>query len=109
VNRKELGKITSASFGLGGYQDCQIGLWLTFGGKAWGVSAGQGAWSTKHTEHCEWTEEGRLREIGQAGIKLAELLKATHKTDVSQLVGVPVECTFDGGRLTDWRLLTEVL
>lgn len=33
----ELGKITKATFGLGGYQDAQVGLWLTFEGKGWGV------------------------------------------------------------------------
>lgn len=109
MNRKELGKIKHASFGLGGYQDCQIGLWLTFGGEAWGVSAGEGAWATTRTEHCKWTEEDRVREAGKAAMKLAGLLQAAHKMDVSELVGVPVEVTFDGNRLTDWRLLTEVL
>lgn len=109
MNRKQLGKISRASFGLGGYQGCQIGLSLTFQGKGWEVGYFVGAWATKRTECTQRSEEERLLEAGRAAMKLAELLKASHKMDVWDLVGVPVECMFDRNMLVDWRLLTEVL
>jgi len=36
---KQLMKISSCRFGLGGYQDCQFGLFLNFESKGTGVSA----------------------------------------------------------------------
>ena len=109
MQRKELGKINSASFGMGGYQDACIGLNLSFGGKGWGVCKFYGSWAIARSEYAKWSQDDRLREIGLAGMKLAELLEKTHKRDVSQLVGTPVECTFEGNELKEWRLLEEVL
>lgn len=107
--RKELGKITDATFGLGGYQECQIGFWLVLGGEGWGVTAGSGAWSMKRTEFCKWTEQDRLESIGEAAMRLGDTLTKAHKHRVQDLVGVPVEVTFDGSLLKSWRVLTEVL
>lgn len=109
VQRKELGKIVSASFGMGGYQDCMIGLNLTFGGKGWGVCKFYGSWAIERSEYAKWSEDERVREVGSAGMKLAELLQKTNKRDVSQLAGTPVEVTFEGNELKAWRLLEEVL
>jgi hypothetical protein len=109
MERKELGKIKSATFGMGGYQECQIGLWLTLGGESWGVTAGEGAWGIERSDHCKWTEADRLTEAGKAAMKLAKLLQTAHRYAVQDLVGLPVEVTFDGNVLKDWRLLTEVL
>lgn len=106
---KQLGKIQSASFGLGGYQECMIGLWLTLGGESWGIQTGDGAWGIERSDHTKWTEESRLQEAGKAAMKLASLLWKLKKTDVSDLVGAPVEVTLDGNRLVEWRLLSEVL
>lgn len=108
--RKELGKITHATFGLGGYQDAQIGFWLELGGDSWGVSAsGGGAWAMDRTEHSKWTEADRLGELARAAMKVADTLKKAKKRHVQDLVGVPVEVTLDGNLLKDWRILTEVL
>jgi hypothetical protein len=107
--RKQLGKIKSITFGLGGYQDACIGLCISFGGEGWGVSTFIGGWAIERSDYCKWTEEDRLRDIGKAGMKLVEMLNATRKSEVSQLVNTPVECTFDGNVLRDWRLLSEVL
>jgi hypothetical protein len=107
--RKEFGKIKEATFGLGGYQDVQIGFWLVLGGESWGVHAGSGAWATEHTDSCKWTPESRLLEIGEQGMLLVETLNKANKRRVQDLVGVPVEVTFDGNALKSWRVLTEVL
>lgn len=37
MNGKQLGKISSASFGIGGYQDAMLGLHLMFESDGWGV------------------------------------------------------------------------
>lgn len=108
----QLGKISRASFGLGGYQDAMVGLSLTFSGKGWGVCDFIGAWSLERSESTKWTEEERLTDIGKAGMKLAEMLTKIGKRDVSELVGTPVQVTFEreyGGKLVSWRLLDEVL
>lgn len=108
--RKELGKITAATFGLGGYQDCQIGFWLTLGGNGWGVNANHGsAWALDRDERCKWTEGERREALADSAWKLAETLKQAKKMRVQDLVGVPVEVTFEGNALKDWRVLTEVL
>jgi hypothetical protein len=40
---------------------------------------------------------------------LSKLLKDSNVNSVDKLKGVPVEVTFDGNMLKDWRILTEVL
>jgi len=107
--RKELGKISQVGFGWGGYQDAQLGLSLTFTMKSSGVNTFVGAWGIERSERSEWSEEERLRLLGETVMKLGAMLTASHRTDVTQLVGVPVELTFDGNLLKDWRLLEEVL
>lgn len=109
MERKELGKISAASFGWGGYQDCQVGLSLSFSMKGSGVNDFKGAWGTKHSEHCKWTEQDRLTELGKTAMELAGYLQKINGKDVSDLVGTPVELTFDGNLLKEWRILDEVL
>lgn len=107
--RRELGKISSVRFGWGGYQDAQLGLSLSFSMKGSGVGTFVGAWGIERSEYAKWTEEDRLRQLGEAVMKLGSMLSKAHKTDVTQLVGIPVELTFEGNTLHDWRLLEEVL
>ena len=107
--RKELGKIQAATFGWGGYQDAQFGFSVTLAGEAWGVGSFRGAWGIARSDHAQWTEEDRLRELGETALYVRDLLKAAKKQHVAQLVGVPIEATFDGNLLKDWRVLTEVL
>jgi hypothetical protein len=107
--RKELGKISRASWGRGGYQDAQVGVSFSLEGKGWGVCDFWGHWGTKHSDHCKWSEVDRLVGIGEAAMRLNALLETAKKYSVADLVGVPVEVTFDGNALKEWRLLEEVL
>lgn len=110
--RKRLGKIQRAVFGTGGYQDAQFGLFLTLGGESWGVQTSiEGGWGLgiKCGERCAWTEEDRTRHFGDAMRKINQLLLDAKVDDVTKLVGVPVEVTFDSLKMTDWRVLKEVL
>ena len=109
---KKLGKISSAKFGVGGYQDAMIGLHLSFTMEGSGVNQSKCAWDQniiKCSEHCKWTEEDRSRDYAEIMRFVSDLLYQSKKDDVSKLVGVPVELTFDGMTLKDWRVLTEVL
>jgi hypothetical protein len=107
--RKELGKISSVRFGFGGYDDAQIGLSLSFSMKGSGVNTFLGTWSGTRSDRCKWTEEERFKTLGETVLQIGEWLGKIHGKDVHDLVGTPVELTFDGNMLKDWRLLEEVL
>jgi len=109
MNRIELGKIKSAEFGIGGYQDCQLGVGFVLGGESWGVQDFWGAWATKPTEHTKWTETDRCMALGHVCMRLLDVLRAAKVESVSNLQGIPIEATFDGNILKSWRVLTEVL
>lgn len=91
----QLGKITAAEFGFGGYQDAMLGLTLSFAGKGWGVGHFIGQWGK------DWS-------VLQAR-SIQQLLSECGVLHISQLVGKPVEVTFDGNVFEDFRILTEVL
>lgn len=107
MTETRLGKITHASFGWGGYAHSMIGLSITLGGDAWGIH--KGMWGIKHTNHCKWTEDERLKALGEICMYLGDLLTKAKKTSVEQLVGVPVEVITEHGALKSWRVLEEVL
>lgn len=107
-----LGKIASAYVGHGGYQDVQMGVWFSFSGESWGVSDGKGEWSQKIecSDHCKWTEADRDAAWAKTMRWLDKLLIEAKVDRVDKLKGIPVEVTFDDGRMIQsWRILTEVL
>lgn len=107
--RTEIGRIQQVTFGEGGYQDACMGLSLTLGGQSWGVGDFKGAWGIERSDYCKWTEEDRLRQLGEAVMFLRGLLTKAKKRHVGELVGTPIEATFDGNKLVSWRVLEEVL
>ena len=110
--RKELGKIKTVKFGLGGYQGAQFGIHFDLGGDSWGISAGESEWDheiIKHNERTEWTEQDRTYKLGKICRYVSKLLKQAKVRDITELKGKPVEVTLDGNTLKSWRLLTEVL
>lgn len=107
--RTELGRIQKIAFGWGGYQDAMIGVSITLGGKSWGCGDFKGAWGIERSERCQWTEEDRLRQLGEACMWLKELLTKAKVQTIDQLQDVPIEATFDGNKLVSWRVLEEVL
>lgn len=109
MNEKRIGKITKATFGMGGYDDAMIGLAVSLGSSGWGVSDWRGPWAMKPTEHCKWTAEDQVRQAGETVMWLNGILAAAKKQHVSELVGVPVEVEFDGSLLKSWRVLTEAI
>ena len=110
------GKIKSVSFGRGGYQGCQFGLWLSCGGDGWGASADckEAVWDYSfHSDPvksgCQWTEDDRTSRVAKLCRKVSELLNEAKVDSVEKLKGKPVEVVFNGGGLHSWRILTEVL
>lgn len=108
---KRVGKIKSARFGEGGYQECCIGVQFDLGSEkdCWGVGDFWGAWSIERSANCKWTEADRIKQLGEMVMRLNAVLKEAKARGVDDLVGVPVEVTFDGNTLKEWRVLTEVL
>jgi len=107
--RKELMKITRATFGFGGYDDAQFGLSLSFEGKGCGTDTFIGAWSFPPSEHAQWTVADQSQLFADAVRLLVSTLTDAKKKHVGELVGVPVEVTFEGNMLKEWRVLTELI
>lgn len=109
---KKLGKIEKVSFGLGGYQGCMLGISFTLGNGNWGVSDFKGNWDAeqiKWTESTRWTEEDRSKSYDETMRYISKLLKEAKVDSVDKLKNIPVEVTFDGNVLKEWRILSEVL
>jgi hypothetical protein len=109
---KRLGKIESVSFGLGGYQGAMLGIHITLGDGSWGVGATKANWDAEQIEwskHTQWTEEERDGWYAEIMRYVSKLLKDAKVDSVDKLKGKPIEATFDGTMLKEWRILTEVL
>lgn len=109
---KKLGKIESVRFGHGGYQDAMIGIHVTLAGKGWGVNDSRCFWAPSIIEchdNAQWTEEDRSSRFADNVRYIDQLLEAAKKRTIDQLVGVPIEASFTGNTLTEWRVLTEVI
>lgn len=105
----EIGKIERIEFGHGGYQNACIGVSVVLSGKGWGVQDFKGTWHIPRSATAQWTEEDRIRSLGETVMWLNGILNDANRQTVSELKGVPVKAEFDGGRLVSWRILTEVL
>lgn len=109
---KELGKIENVRFGFGGYQDAMFGLSLTFSGAGWGIcDFVSGGWqsSIEGGGNCKWTEHDRNITRAAMVERIDKILTDAKVDSVDELKGKPVEVTFDGMTLKEWRILKEVL
>jgi hypothetical protein len=109
---KRLGKIESVSFGLGGYQGAMLGIHFSLGADGWGVNDSKANWDDETiscSEHAKWTESDRDGWYAEIMRYVSKLLKDAKVDSVDKLKGKPVEVTFDGNILKEWRILTEVL
>ena len=109
AERKEIGKIKRISFGFGGYQDVMIGISFVLGGESWGVNDFSGAWATERTDRAQWTEDDRLRQLGETCMLARKLMTDAQVTSLEDLMDAPIEATFEGMRLKSWRILTEAI
>jgi hypothetical protein len=63
----------------------------------------------KWDKNCKWTEADRDKQYAEIMRYLSKLLKEAKVDSVDKLKGVPIEATFDGNMLKEWRILTEVI
>lgn len=110
---KRIGKIRSAEFGFGGYQECMLGLSVDLESTkgSWGVGDFKGFWGPqiKVSPGTKWTEETRSQHYAETMRFVGDLLKTAKVESVSDLKGIPVEVTFDRNALKSWRILEEAL
>lgn len=109
---KRLGKIEKVSFGLGGYQGAMLGIHVTLGDGSWGVSDCRANWDAEQiscSEYSKWSEVDRDGWYTEIMRYVSKLLKEAKVNSVDELRGKPIEATFDGNTLKEWRILTEVL
>lgn len=94
----ELGKIQSVSFG---YEEYLFGLKLTLGGQSWGTCTGYYYNPSYKGDNTEYMKEmmGNVQKI----------LKDAKVDSVDKLLNKPIEATFEGNLLKEFRILTEVL
>lgn len=114
---EQLAKIERVTFGVSGYQEAMIGLHLQFSFPGGGVCSDKSCWDPELVEcsnHANWTEEERGKQLEQVMRFLSETLKKAKVKSVTDLQGIPVALTFDGegfagSTLKSWRILEEVL
>lgn len=107
--RKELGKITRFDVGMGGYDDAMFGLSITFSFKNSGVQDFIGTWAHRPDKHHNWTLEDQSRMWADMCRGMIDTLRKAKVKTAAEMVGIPVEVTFEGDRLSSWRVLEEVL
>ena len=87
--KKLLGKIASIHYGVGGYQDVQLGLSITLEGKGWGTTVFNGIWDYSHipspTDVYKWTEGDRTNELIKVNRRISELLKQAKVPTIDKL------------------------
>jgi len=110
----KLGKIKSVNFGFNGYQECEFGLYLDFSSEKdkWGVATFiSGGWSFEmsKSEYTKWTEKDREKQHIEMMKKVTKILVDAKVSSIDKLVNKPVEVIFDNNKLSDWRILSEVL
>ena len=106
---KKLGKISHSYFGV---IEGMMGLSVALQADGYCVDDFKGFWdweSTKRSEYTKWTENERDKRLLDTLKFLSKLLKQAKVKCAEDLKGKPVEVTFEGNTLKDWRLLTEVL
>ncbi len=110
--KKHLGKIKGVSFGLGGYQECMLGISFGFEFDGSGVGDFHGWWDhnkINDEDSHDWTEADRDKHMADTMRFISGLLNDAKVDTVPQLQGVPVEVTMKGNCLDSWRILKEVI
>lgn len=111
MTEKRIGKIQDVRFGHGGYQDAMIGISFTLGSdkESWNCGDFWGEWATKRSKECKWTEQDRIDHLGATVMRINKLLDDAKVSNIQQLVGKPIEITFEGQVRKEWRILTEAV
>jgi hypothetical protein len=106
----KLGRISNIRLGEGGYDDAMFGVSVTLSMEGGSTAVGdfKGWWATYPT-HAKYSEVEWAAEHAKTYDWLRQIMASAKVRDLTKLQGLPVEVSLDGGRLTSWRVLTEVL
>jgi hypothetical protein len=113
----KLGKIKKVFFGFGGYQNVQVVYSFILEGQGWGtISVFECGWGhvseedlNKTDYRYKWTHESRIKQIGENGWKVIQILKDAKVSTLDELKDKPVRVYFNGMQLDRWEILKEVL
>ena len=107
--RKVLGKIIVAEYGIVPDYQFMVGLHLEFQlADGWCIGDGY-KYTVNLSPHCEWNEEKRSYAIVNSVETVNSVLTNAKVNTVSELIGKPVEIEIANGVFKDFRILTEVL
>lgn len=106
---KSIGKIKDIQLGYGGYQDCQVGISVELGSSGWSVRDFRGFWGSDADENCSWSERDQDLAWAKTMRLVRDLMRDAGVSNLSGLVGKPVEVTFDSYALKEWRILKEAI
>lgn len=109
MEKKFLGKITSAEFGKINDYPMYMGLLLEFtldGNRHVGDG---GKFTINMSKDCKWSAKERRDAIEEQMDTIYKLLNDAKVRTVSQLKDKPVEITVENNTFKDFRILTEVL
>ena len=117
--RTEIGVIESATFGIGGYQDCMLVFRFQIGMKGSGVAVLKECGWFHITEeelkkmpgNYKWTHDDRVLSTGKAAWEVAELMRDAKADTLDKLKGKPVEVWFEdlSGSCRGFRILKEAI
>ena len=104
---KKLGKISRVEFGIHDDYPNLVGIKFTFSGVGWGVQSGVSAYVEDESDE----PMGAQNQIDACAMlqRVKSILKDAKVKNISELIGKPVEVTFDNNLFKDFRILTEVL
>ena len=106
---QSLGKITNFKLGT---RESRFGAHFTLETTTGATQSSECFWSPseiKISEYTKWTEEDRDKEMVKFLRWLNKLMHDAKATDINQMVGKPIEVTWNNNMLSSWRILTEVL
>ena len=107
--RTSIGKITSVSFGFGGYQDVQFGISISVQTETGSACTGRWMWTNEPDKHTKWTVADQDAEYANIMRYIIELMSKAKVDRVQDLKGKPIEAIWDGNWLEEIRILTEVI
>ena len=107
--RKSIGKISSISFGFGGYQDVQFGVTISVETESGSATTGMWTWCGKPDEYTKWTVEQQSDYYNKTMRYIIKLMQDAKVQNINDLKGKPIEATWEGNWLKEIRILTEVI
>ncbi|GAB1376836.1 hypothetical protein MASR1M48_16880 [Lactococcus petauri] len=104
---KKLGKIEKVNFGFVPDRTFLMSLNITLSGSGWGCGT---CLSYNISDTCKWENKGQRGDFAYEFLtKVADILNKAKVDSVDQLKNKPIEASFNGMVLVDWRILEEVL